>query len=76
MLDDSNDNTPIDLFLHRLALLPSADNRAPRTESQVFRRVLDFDFVGVGFDVDAPLVEPIRETTESVDVGAKRARDE
>jgi hypothetical protein len=47
-------HTPIDPFLLRLALLPSADNTSPHTESQVFRRVLVF--VGTGFprDSDTP----------------------
>jgi hypothetical protein len=48
IIDDPSDTTPIVPFLHRLALLPSADNRAPKTESQVFRRILDF--VGTGFE--------------------------
>jgi ankyrin repeat protein len=40
--DDPRLHTPIDPFLLRLALLPSADNRSPNTESQVFRRILAF----------------------------------
>jgi hypothetical protein len=52
--DGSIFHTPIDPFLLRLALLPSADNTSPNTESQVFQRVLVF--VGTGFprDSDTP----------------------
>jgi hypothetical protein len=46
--DDPSLHTPLDPFLLRLALLPSADNRSPRTESQVLRRILSY--VGAGFD--------------------------
>jgi hypothetical protein len=73
--DDPSLHTPIDTFLLRLALLPSADNRTPKTESQVFRRVLAF--VGTGFDVELPDVVSSRTRSRSskgVDVGAKRAR--
>jgi ankyrin repeat protein len=50
--DDPSLHTPLLPFLLRLALLPSADNRTPKTESQVFRRILTF--VGTGFDADTP----------------------
>jgi hypothetical protein len=46
--DDPSLHTPLDPFLLRLALLPSADNRSPKTESQVFWRVLTY--LGAGFD--------------------------
>ena len=46
--DDPFLHTPIDTFLLRLSLLPSADNRTPKTESQVFGRVLSF--IGTGFE--------------------------
>ena len=46
--DDSSLHTPIAPVLLRLALLPSADNRAPNTESQVFRRVLTYVGAGLG----------------------------
>ena len=45
--DDASLRTPLDPFLLRLALLPSANNRAPNTESQLFGRVLAY--VGTGF---------------------------
>jgi ankyrin repeat protein len=48
--DDPSLHTPLNPFLLRLALLPSADSRTYQTEGQVFRRVLTF--VGTGFDVD------------------------
>jgi ankyrin repeat protein len=67
--------TPIDPFLLRLALLPSADNRTPNTEGQVFRRVLAF--VGTGFDVVLPDIVSSRTRSRSsngVNVGVKRAR--
>jgi hypothetical protein len=73
--DDPSLLSPIDPFLLRLALLPSADNRSPNTESQVFRRVLAF--VGTGFDVELPDVVSSRTRSRSskgVNVGAKRAR--
>jgi hypothetical protein len=73
--DDPSLHTPIDPFLLRIAPLPSADNRAPDTESQVFRRVLAF--VGTGFDVELPDVVSSRTRSRSskgVNVGAKRAR--
>jgi hypothetical protein len=68
--DDPSLHTPLLPFLLRLALLPSADNRTPKTESQVFRRVLAY--VGTGFAL--PAVVPIQESAKSV--GTKRARDE
>jgi hypothetical protein len=78
IIDDPDDaTTPIDPFLHRLALLPSVDNRAPKTESQVFRRVLTF--VGTCFSLAAPDVVSSRTRSHSSKgggVGAKRARDE
>jgi ankyrin repeat protein len=79
IIDTPNDTTPIDLFLHRLSLLPSADNRAPTTESQVFRRVLSF--VGTGFDSEAADVfvsarTRSRGSLKGVSLGTKRARDE
>jgi hypothetical protein len=73
--DDPSLHTPLLPFLLRLALLPSADNRTPKTESQVFRRVLAF--VGTGFDVELPDVASSRARSRSskgVNVGAKRAR--
>jgi hypothetical protein len=73
--DDPSLHTPLLPFLLRLALLPSADNRSPKTESQVFRRVLTF--VGTGFDVELPDVVSSRTRSRSskgVNVGAKRAR--
>ena len=73
--DDPSLRTPLLSFLLRIALLPSADNRSPNTESQVFRRVLAF--VGTGFDVELPDVVSSRtrsSTSKSVNVGAKRAR--
>jgi hypothetical protein len=73
--DDPSLPPPIDPVLPRLALLPSADNRSPNTESQVFRRVLAF--VGTGFDVELPDVVSSRTRSRSskgVNVGAKRAR--
>jgi hypothetical protein len=70
--DDPSIHTPIDPFLLRLALLPSADNRTPNTESQVFRRVLSF--VGAGFVADTSDVAS--STSKGVSFGAKRARDE
>jgi ankyrin repeat protein len=48
IIDAPNNTTPILTFLRRLALLPSADNSSPNTESQVFRRVLSY--VGTGFN--------------------------
>jgi hypothetical protein len=45
--DPSPSHTPLDPFLLRLALLPSADSRSPNTESQLFGRVLAY--VGTGF---------------------------
>jgi ankyrin repeat protein len=66
--DDPSLHIPINPFLLRLALLPSAYNRATKTESQVFRHILTF--VGTGF----PLVAPNQESVKSV--GVKRARDE
>ena len=68
--DDPSLHTPLLPFLLRLALLPSADNRTPKTESQVFRRVLTY--VGTGFAL--PAVVPIQESAKSV--GTKRVRDE
>jgi ankyrin repeat protein len=68
--DDPSLHTPLLPFLLRLALLPSADNRTPETESQVFRRVLTY--VGTGFAL--PAVVRIQESAKSV--GTKRARDE
>jgi hypothetical protein len=68
--DDPSLHTPLLPFLLRLSLLPSADNRTPTTESQVFRRVLTY--VGTGFAL--PAVVPIQESVKSV--GTKRARDE
>ena len=73
--DDTSLRTPLLPFLLRLALLPSANNRAPNTESQAFRRVLAF--VGTGFDVELPDVVSSRTRSRSskgVNVGAKRAR--
>ena len=73
--DDPSLHTPLLPFLLRLALLPSADNRTPNTESQVFRRVLTY--VGTGFDVEVADVVSSRTRSRSskgVDVGAKRAR--
>jgi hypothetical protein len=73
--DDPSLHTPLLPFLLRLALLPSADNRSPRTESQVFRRVLAF--VGTGFDAEeADLVSSRTRSHSSkgVNVGAKKAR--
>jgi hypothetical protein len=73
--DDPSLRTPLLPFLLRLALLPSADNRSPKTESQVFRRVLTF--VGTGFDVEVADVVSSRtrsSTSKGVNVGAKRAR--
>ena len=73
--DDPSLHTPLLPFLLRLALLPSADNRSPETESQVFRRVLTF--VGTGFDVELPGIVSSRTRSRSskgVYVGAKRAR--
>jgi hypothetical protein len=75
--DDPFLHTPIDPFLLRLALLPSADSRSPETESQVFRRVLSF--VGTGFDVELPDVVSSRTRSRSskgVSEGTKRGRDE
>jgi hypothetical protein len=77
--DDPSLHTPIDPFLIRLALLPSADNRAPKTESQVFRRVLTF--LATGFTHEPPSsetsdVESIQESAKSAIAGTKRARDE
>jgi hypothetical protein len=46
--DDPSLHTPIDPVLLRIALLPSANNRTPNTEGQVFRCILSF--VGTGFD--------------------------
>ena len=54
--------TPLLPFLLRLALLPSADNGSPKTESQLFRRVLTY--VGSGFALRA--VAPIQESAKSV----------
>jgi ankyrin repeat protein len=68
--DDLSLHTPLLPFLLRLALLPSADNRTPETESQVFRRVLTF--VGTGFAL--PAVVPLQESAKSV--GTKKARGE
>jgi ankyrin repeat protein len=73
--DDPSLHTPLNPFLLRLALLPSADNRAPKTESQVFRRVLTF--VGTGFDAEVADVASSRtrsRSSKNVSVGAKRAR--
>jgi hypothetical protein len=62
--------------LHRLVLIllfPSADNRSPDTESQVFRRFLTY--VGTGFDVEVADVVSSRTRSRSskgVNVGAKR----
>jgi hypothetical protein len=73
--DDPSLHTPIDPFLLRLALLPSADNRSPKTESQVFRHVLAF--VGTGFDVKLPGVassRTISRSSQGVSVGATSAR--
>jgi ankyrin repeat protein len=73
--DDPSLHTPLLPFLLRLALLPSADNRSPNTESQVFRRVLTY--VGTGFDVDVADVVSSRTRSRSskgVNVGAKRGR--
>jgi hypothetical protein len=72
--DDPSLHTPIAPFLVRLALLPSADNRAPNTESQVLRRVLAF--VGTGFD-EAKVADDVSSRTRSgiskgVNAGAKR----
>jgi hypothetical protein len=48
IIDTPSNKTPILPFLRRLAVLPSADNSSPNTESQVFRRVLAY--VGTGFN--------------------------
>jgi hypothetical protein len=72
--DDPSLHTPLLPFLLRLALLPSADNRTPNTESQVFRCILTF--VGTGFTYSPPaasvppVAEPNHQVSESVDVGA------
>ena len=76
--DDPSLHTPLLPFLLRLALLPSAENRTPKTEGQVFRRVLSY--VGSGFTYSPPassvppVAEPNHQVSESVVVGAKRAR--
>ena len=76
--DDPSLHSPLLPFLLRLALLPSADNRTPKTEGQVFRRVLSY--VGSGFTYSPPassvppVSEPNHQVSESVVVGAKRAR--
>jgi hypothetical protein len=73
--DDPSLHAPLLPFLLRLALLPSADNRSPQTEGQVFRRVLAF--VGTGFDVELPDGVSSRTKSRSskgVNVGAERAR--
>jgi hypothetical protein len=76
--DDPSLLMPLNPFLLRLALLPSADNRTPKTEGQVFRRVLSY--AGTGFSYSPPassvpsVAEPNHQVSEGVNVGAKRAR--
>jgi hypothetical protein len=71
--DDPSLHNPLNPILVRIALLPSADNRSPNTESQVFRRVLSY--VGTGFDAEA-LDDVAASSSKGVNVGEKRLRDE
>jgi ankyrin repeat protein len=48
LMDENGDAAPVLPLLRRIALVPSADNSSPSTESQVFGRIISF--VGAGFD--------------------------